>query len=69
MLIHIPDHFRDFFGRVLKIIVHGDHKVALHIVKAAEQGIMLAEIPGHLENAYSFVFFTKLLHDFVGMIF
>ena len=69
VLIQIPDHFRKLFGRVLQIIVHGDHKVALHIVETAEQGIMLAEIPGHLEYMHPLVLFAELLHDFEGAVF
>jgi hypothetical protein len=53
---------------MLQVIIHRDDEVAAYIMEAAEQGRMLSEVAGHLENLHARILFPEAFHDSPGIV-
>ena len=68
-LIHDLNQLGNLLGGMLQIVVHGDDKIPVYIVKAAEQRGVLAEISGLLDDLYPRISIVEPLHDLPGAVF
>src|SRR5262245_58871556 len=57
-----------FFGRILKIIVHGDNDVVARRANAAEQRIVLSVIPHQVYPDNTLMGLRQRLNDFPALV-
>jgi len=68
ILVERLKEFGDFFRRMLKVVVHGYHKLAFGVHHPAKRGLVLPKVPHVLDDLHARIFSSQLLHHVPGLV-